>query len=173
MDGRVDRLLNLQAAAGSPRPEGPDDRPTSTTIAVAVVIDADTILVGRRPADAADAAGMDEFPGGKVEPGESAQAAARRETLEEAGIPISVGPLLARGWADSSRGPVELLFFEASPLAPVPSPRPPFAWIPVARLGGLRFPAANRGVVALVTSRAAPRESLPAGSGVSRAQGGS
>ncbi len=36
-----------------------------------------------------------EFPGGKVEPGESDQEALRREYLEEFGIPVSVGALAA------------------------------------------------------------------------------
>lgn len=157
--------MDLRAAAGGRRTTEPEEH--RATIAIAVVIDAGLALVGRRAADAADAAGMHEFPGGKVEPGESAAAAASRETLEEAGISIRVGPLLARGSTASSRGPVELLFFRASPHAPVPSPRPPFAWIPVAHLRTLRFPAANHAVVELLTGGVAPRGSpsgLPAGS---------
>jgi 8-oxo-dGTP diphosphatase len=37
-----------------------------------------------------------EFPGGKVEPGESDQEALRREYLEEFGVGVSVGPLAAQ-----------------------------------------------------------------------------
>ena len=63
-------------------------------IAVAVVTHGDRVLVGRRAANAEHAAGLHEFPGGKVEPGESPSAAAVRETLEEAGLSIRIGPLL-------------------------------------------------------------------------------
>lgn len=52
------------------------------------------ILVGRRSAPEA-LAGMWEFPGGKVEPGEEALAALHRELLEELGITVRAGAELA------------------------------------------------------------------------------
>ena len=67
-----------------------------TTIAVAVVLRHGHALVGRRAADAMDAAGLDEFPGGKVEPGDSPARAAARECLEEAGVAVRIDALLDR-----------------------------------------------------------------------------
>lgn len=120
-----------------------------TTIAVAVVVAGRRVLVGRRAADAADAAGRDEFPGGLVEAGETAAGAAARECLEEAGIGIVVGDPIGRAAAPSSRGPVEILFFRCRPRGDAP-PCPPFHWLPIGDLDPGRFPAANRDVIAML-----------------------
>ena len=117
-------------------------------IAVAVVVREGHVLVGRRSVAAIDAAGLDEFPGGKVEPGEAPALAAARECLEEAGIAVRVGPLLDRAEAAARSGPLEVLFFAATPLDDRAAPTPPFAWVAVADLAGLRFPPANAGVLA-------------------------
>jgi 8-oxo-dGTP diphosphatase len=123
-------------------------------VAVAVVVRGSEVLVGRRDALAADAAGCDEFPGGLVEPGESPQQAAARECREEAGIGVTVGDLIATATADSSRGPIEIRFFRCRP-DNAALPRAPFAWTPAAGLDPARFPAPNRPVIALVRAEAA------------------
>lgn len=119
-----------------------------TRIAVAVVMHRGRVLVGRRSLRALDAAGFDEFPGGKVEPGEAPAAAAARECLEEAGIAVRVGDLLDRAGDVARSGPIDVLFYAAEPLDDHAEPNPPFGWVPVADLAALRFPAANAGVLA-------------------------
>ena len=117
------------------------------TIAVAVVIRGSRVLVGRRRGDAADAPGRDEFPGGKVEAGESAELAAARECLEESGVAVIVGPRIDLILASSSRGPIEIHFHRAAPVdAGVPL-LPPFAWLPIGDLARCHFPSANASVV--------------------------
>jgi len=62
---------------------------------VAAVIHRDgLIFVARRSGGVH--AGKWEFPGGKVEPGESPEAALRREIDEEFGVTVAVGELLLR-----------------------------------------------------------------------------
>lgn len=51
------------------------------------------VLAAQRPPGKAQA-GRWEFPGGKIEPGESAEAALRREIEEELGCTLSVGAAL-------------------------------------------------------------------------------
>jgi 8-oxo-dGTP diphosphatase len=63
-----------------------------------VVVAAAIVLAGRVLGACRSAppelAGWWEFPGGKVEPGESERAALVRECREELGVDIAVGPLL-------------------------------------------------------------------------------
>src|SRR5947209_7478611 len=66
-----------------------EQRQNSTQIAIAVVEQDGRFLVGRRPAGV-PLAGLSEFPGGKIEPQETAEAAAVRECFEETGIVVEV-----------------------------------------------------------------------------------
>jgi 8-oxo-dGTP diphosphatase len=62
----------------------------------AAIVENGRVLLTRR-SERMSMPGKWEFPGGKVEPGESPQAALARESREELGIAIEVGPRLGRG----------------------------------------------------------------------------
>jgi 8-oxo-dGTP diphosphatase len=66
----------------------PDSKPVILVVAVALV-DADgRVLLAQRPAGKS-MAGLWEFPGGKVEPGETPEVALIRELKEELGIDVA------------------------------------------------------------------------------------
>ena len=114
-------------------------------IAVAVVEHAGHFLVGLRPDDAV-LGGLSEFPGGKVEPGESVEDAARRECLEETGIVVEVVSCLELRRHDYAHGQLELHFLGCRALTQA-TPIDPFRWVPRAALGALAFPAANQDLI--------------------------
>ncbi|MFW5786379.1 MAG: (deoxy)nucleoside triphosphate pyrophosphohydrolase [bacterium] len=66
------------------------------TSTAAVILRFDRVLVVRRSVGAI--AGFWEFPGGKVDPGEEAEDALRRELAEELGVDARVGPEIARAF---------------------------------------------------------------------------
>lgn len=123
---------------------------TFRRIAVAVVVHAGRVLVGRRADDAAEQPGRAEFPGGKTELHETSEGAAMRECLEEAGIAIRV---LERTFAvvlQEATPPLWITFHWATPLDPEAAPRPPFAWVPISELPHLNFPLANAPVLGIL-----------------------
>lgn len=122
-------------------------------IALGLVWKSGLVLVARRRAQSHQG-GLWEFPGGRIEPGESAEAAAEREVLEELGVVCQ---------ARRRRGPIEhdygdrrvcLIAVDCQWLDGEPQalgaeePR----WYPPERLGELEFPEANRELVAQLKS---------------------
>jgi 8-oxo-dGTP diphosphatase len=65
----------------------------SRVVVGAAIVDAGRLLAAERTAPPA-LAGLWEFPGGKVEPGETEQEALARECCEELGVVATVGSLL-------------------------------------------------------------------------------
>ena len=126
---------------------------TSTIqIAIAIVELDDQILIGRRLSDQV-LAGKWEFPGGKIEPGESSTEAVRRECMEETGLIVDAGPLWQTVLHTYPHGVVRLHFHRCRPVDPIqadqslPSPQAPFRWVPRDRLVDFDFPAANADVL--------------------------
>ncbi len=75
---------------------------------VAAVIQRDGRILACRRAPHKSLAGLWEFPGGKVEPGESDEVALAREILEELGIEITVGEFISESVAPAGEAMIHL-----------------------------------------------------------------
>jgi len=76
----------------------PDLRPASVAVCVLTGPEGDTMLITRRASTLRNHAGQWALPGGRRDPGESAEAAALRELAEETGV--QVGPDAVLGLLD-------------------------------------------------------------------------
>lgn len=116
------------------------------SVAAAVIYNAagNEILISLRPADKHQG-NLWEFPGGKIEAGESARAALFRELSEELGIvPLTVEPLLTTEH-DYTDKRVKLdvwnvWTFEGQPRG---VEQQKIRWVPLIELRQYAFPAAN------------------------------
>lgn len=81
-------------------------------VTAAIIIKDGEVLIAKRPAGDR-LAGKWEFPGGKVEDGESPEECLKRELAEELGIVASVGDFFARSIYRYEHGAIELLAYFA------------------------------------------------------------
>jgi 8-oxo-dGTP diphosphatase len=119
-------------------------------VAAAVIRGADgRILIARR-ADTQHQGGLWEFPGGKVEEGETVEAALGRELLEELGIVVGASRPLIKVQHDYPDKQVLLDVREVSAFTGEPhgAEGQPLRWVTPRELGDFDFPAANRPIVA-------------------------
>ena len=80
-------------------------------VTAAVIRDGDAILITRRPPESRHG-GMWEFPGGKLDAGESPQECLSREILEELGLEVAVESIFEIAYHRYEWGPVLILAFE-------------------------------------------------------------
>jgi len=81
-------------------------------VTAAVIIQNEKVLITRRAADEKHA-GWWEFPGGKVEDGESPEVCLRRELMEELGVDAHIGDLLTESIFRYETGAIRLLAYRA------------------------------------------------------------
>ena len=114
-------------------------------VAAAAVCDArGRVLIAQRPASVHQG-GLWEFPGGKLEQGESARQALDRELQEELGIKVGSARRLIRVRHDYPDKAVLLDVWRVGNFAGVPVGREgqPLEWVSLDDLAGYSFPAAN------------------------------
>jgi len=110
----------------------------------------------RPPLPGSPMPGLWEFPGGKCEPGESPEAAAARECVEETGMAVAVGPRLHWTTHRYPHGLVELHYFACEPrdAQDEPTVASGFRWIEAGKLPALPFPEANGPILAFLAGEA-------------------
>ena len=91
-----------------------------------------------------------EFPGGKLERGESPEVALRREIKEELGIEVEVGDIFAVGHHEYPTKTVLLLVYRAQIVSGIPQCREvaEFAWLDAQQVADLELPPADAPVLA-------------------------
>ncbi len=120
--------------------------PTMLVVAAALVRGDGQVLVQQRP-EGRSMAGLWEFPGGKVEPGELPEAALVRELREELGIDIDPPALAPAGFASAPVGSRHMILLLYICRSWAGEPRPLHAsalqWARPHEMRGLAMPPAD------------------------------
>jgi 8-oxo-dGTP diphosphatase len=123
-------------------------------VAACALIDSDgRILLARRP-EGRSMAGLWEFPGGKVEPGETPEQALIRELHEELGIDVSQACLAPFTFASHNYGDFHLLMplYLCRRWQHVPRPKEgqSLVWVRPDRLADYPMPEADKPLVPML-----------------------
>ena len=126
---------------------------TKTLAVVAAVLEENgAFLVTRRP-EGVHLAGLWEFPGGKVDAGETHAAALRREIREELGVDAQVHDLLFEVTDDYPDRSVALFFYRCTLTGePVARLGQEMRWVLREELRSLGFPPADEQLIHLLVT---------------------
>jgi len=158
--GHADLRLAPVPVAGAAGIGVADDAPPGRTVprtvvvAACALIDSDgRILLARRP-EGRSMAGLWEFPGGKLEPGETPEQALIRELREELGVDVSQACLAPFTFASHGYGDFHLLMplYLCRRWKNVPQPREgqSLAWVRPERLADYPMPEADKPLVPML-----------------------
>jgi 8-oxo-dGTP diphosphatase len=139
--------------APPPDPASPDAKPLLLVAACALVDVDGRVLLARRP-EGKKMAGLWEFPGGKMNPGETPEAALIRELKEELGIDVTAACLAPFAFASHDYEGFHLLM----PLfvcrrwngTPTPREKQTLAWVRAAKLTEYEMPPADKPLIPLL-----------------------
>ena len=123
-------------------------------VAAAALVDADGRVLLQKRAAGRQMAGLWEFPGGKVEPGETPEAALARELREELGIETEQACLAPAAFASAPLGDrhLLLLLFICRKWRgnPVPLDAEALRWVRPNQMFGLDMPPADIPLIGLL-----------------------
>jgi A/G-specific adenine glycosylase len=127
-------------------------------IAAAIIRKGNKILITQRPADGM-LGGLWEFPGGKLERGESLEACAKREIMEELGIEIKVGNLFLSVDHSFTHFKITLNAFDCTHISGRIKKLgiADYRWIKTEELTNFAFPKADRVIIEKLLSISAER----------------
>jgi mutator protein MutT len=126
-----------------------------TVVVAAVVEHEDRFLVTRRQ-EGVHLAGMWEFPGGKVDTGETHAQALRREMQEELGTDVDVGELVFSTSHAYPERTIALYFYKCRLKGhPAPLVGQQMRWVPRGELAALGFPPADEALIERLTASGA------------------
>lgn len=125
-------------------------------IVVAAVIEENDCFLLTRRQPGVHLAGMWEFPGGKIDSGETHAAALKREMKEELDTDIVVGELIFDTTHQYPDRTITLYFYRCA-LAGTPRPLlgQEMRWVPRDELASLGFPPADEALITLLLESAA------------------
>ncbi|NNE45578.1 MAG: A/G-specific adenine glycosylase [Rhodothermales bacterium] len=134
-------------------------------IAVAVLVDDDRVFIQKRAEDGL-LGGLWEFPGGKIEGGESPEEGCRREVREELGVEVETGAALSTIEHAYSHFKVTLHPFVCRLVAGDPVSTLDSRWARFDELDSYAFPRANRRLIELLIAHRSGTSGLPGGGAV-------
>ncbi len=128
-------------------------RPVWIPVVTGLIRKGDKVLVGQRPVGHS-LAGQWEFPGGKIEKGETPEQALARELNEELAIDAEIGALKIASTHSYGDTGILILFFEVLFWKGEPKTvhHMELKWIHPSELSSLKIPDANKKILDRLTS---------------------
>ena len=122
-------------------------------VVVGIILQGDKLLIAKRPKEQHQG-GLWEFPGGKVEAGESNLDALKRELKEEVNIKVKEAQLFEEIQFDYPDKSVHLLFYKVIEFTGDAKglEGQEVRWVNLSRLNNYSFPEANNEIIKLLLS---------------------
>jgi mutator protein MutT len=143
----------LVFAEGRKVPHGLKSR-NAIKVAAGMLIHNGKVLIATRPKGKL-LAGLWEFPGGKLEPGEDERTCLKREFMEELGVEVAVRPYFYKTFTDEDGLDILLTFHRCSLLLGEVNALEgqDFKWVDAEDLDKYEFPRANREVIEILKEK--------------------